>query len=258
MRRLSRVVRSQHDHLELPEVFPSFTAAGVSFRPSELHMIAGQPGAGKSALALTLALGWGEHGIYVSADTSEATVVARTLAMIQREPVADMDRLMLTDPDRAAEILGLVDWLRWSFPDSPSVYGLDLEIAAFEEVYGTPPGVIVVDNLMDMSSESDHSSWTAVLRDLKGIARSTGAAVIVLHHTSEMEQQEAPSRRSVQGKVSQIPALILTVGGTSEGLAVGVVKNRFGPQDPTATRPLRFRADFSRMSIWESPYTGIN
>ena len=47
-------------------------------------MIAGQPGAGKSLVALWMALGWvreGLRGIYFSADSAELGQARRTLAM---------------------------------------------------------------------------------------------------------------------------------------------------------------------------------
>jgi hypothetical protein len=57
----------------------------------------------------------------------------------------------------------------------------------------------------------------------------------VLHHVSEQSEYGSPSkppaRRAIHGKVSQLPALILTLGyDPSNGeLKVAAVKNRFGP-----------------------------
>ena len=67
------------------------------------------------------------------------------------------------------------------------------------------------------------------------MARKTEACVLVLHHVSEQSEYgsptEPPARRAVHGKVSQLPALICTLGfnpNTGE-LKVAAVKNRFGP-----------------------------
>jgi hypothetical protein len=57
---------------------------------------------------------------------------------------------------------------------------------------------------------------------------------MVLHHVSEQSEYgsttEPPHRRSIHGKVSQLPAMILTLGYEPIGqlLRVAAVKNRFG------------------------------
>jgi len=67
------------------------------------------------------------------------------------------------------------------------------------------------------------------------MARKTEACVLVLHHVSEQSEYGSPStppaRRAIHGKVSQLPALILTLGydATNGELKVAAVKNRFGP-----------------------------
>jgi hypothetical protein len=67
------------------------------------------------------------------------------------------------------------------------------------------------------------------------MARKTEACVMVLHHVSEQSEYGKttlpPARRAIHGKVSQLPALILTLGfdPLNNILKVAAVKNRFGP-----------------------------
>ena len=81
-------------------------------------MIAGQPGAGKSLLALWHAIHWAnEHGlkgIYFSADSAELGQASRALAMWVQNLPADEAEQMLEDEDewamaKMAEIVRRVD-----------------------------------------------------------------------------------------------------------------------------------------------------
>ena len=85
---------------------------------------------------------------------------------------------------------------------------------------------------------------------LLNIARDTGAAVIALHHVGgEHEGGGAPIPLSgLRGKVSKLPALILTLH-RADGMRVSVVKNRSGKSDPSGNYGVSLRADLARMWI---------
>jgi hypothetical protein len=89
------------------------------------------------------------------------------------------------------------------------------------------------------------------MRELKWWARDTGAAVLVLHHTSEQYQgNPCPPRAALHGKVAQVPSLIMTLASPSEGLlACSAVKNRYGPADPSGSTALWLDYDPARMQI---------
>jgi hypothetical protein len=97
--------------------------------------------------------------------------------------------------------------------------------------------LIIIDNLMNVAAETDNE-WAglrAIMMELHDMARKTEACVLILHHVSEQSEYgsptEPPSRRAIHGKVSQLPALILTLGynPTVGELKIAPVKNRFGP-----------------------------
>ena len=96
---------------------------------------------------------------------------------------------------------------------------------------------------MNVSAETDNewSGLRAIMMELHDMARKTEACVMVLHHVSEQSEYgsttKPPARRAIHGKVSQLPALILTLGYDPGQalLAVAAVKNRFGPHTADAS-----------------------
>jgi len=78
--------------------------------------------------------------------------------------------------------------------------------------------------------------------------------VFLLHHTSEGEGRPElpPSRKSIQGKISQLPEMILTVAldhETSE-YRVACVKNRFAKNSASGADYTTLHADASRMTLY--------
>jgi hypothetical protein len=127
--------------------------------------------------------------------------------------------------------------IQFVFDSSPSLDDIELEVKAYVELYGIPPELIVIDNLMNVVAESDNE-WAglrAIMVEFHDMARKTEACVMVLHHVSEQSEYGKttlpPARRAIHGKVSQLPALILTLGfdPLNNILKVAAVKNRFGP-----------------------------
>lgn len=209
-------------------------------RRSEVTMIAGQPGAGKSLLALWLTLGWataGLRGIYFSADSAELGQASRALAMSQANlTVREAERLLEMEDEWAIERMTPLNNLCWSFEDDLTYENIDDEVQAFIELWGTTPDFIVVDNLTDVEGQSE-DEWATQRRALKALvqlARQTDAAVIVLHHTSEddrVKEDPCPPRKAIQGKCSQKPALILTIADRGQKRPVACVKDRYGKSD---------------------------
>lgn len=238
----------------IPEVFKGLTRRQVTIRRGEVSMIAGAPGAGKSTLALKLAVGSGVPTLYFSADTHKATMTLRCIAMLSGYPQKVTEGYMVAKPEWAAQVLASADHISWCFDPAPSLQDVEEEILVYREVNGQDPQLIVIDNAVDVTFESgdEFSSLRALMREVKWWARETNAALLLLHHTSEAQfrtQSPCPPRHAIHGKVSQIPALILTVASTQSRMFVAPVKNRYGPADPSGNVHATLAYDPSTMFL---------
>jgi RecA-family ATPase len=123
----------------------------------------------------------------------------------------------------------------------------------YRELHGADPELVVVDNAVDITHEQgdEFGSLRSLMREVKWWARETGAAFLILHHTSEQYSgNPCPPRSSLHGKISQIPSLVLTLGADQPGLmAVAPVKNRYGPADATGSTALWMDYTPATMSI---------
>jgi hypothetical protein len=158
----------------------------------------------------------------------------RLASMISGKNQTDVEGLLNTDLGWTRAVLAKASHIVWSFESAPSLQDIDEEVQAFEELWGCPPQLIVVDNLMDVATDGgeEFSSMRAIMKELKYLARATNAGVLVLHHTSEaVPGSPCQPRSAIQGKVAQLPALICTLGVVGTSMGVAPVKNRYGKAD---------------------------
>jgi replicative DNA helicase len=258
VRSLARSIRRADKGGEpLPTIYRTFDAAGVLFRRGEVTMIAAPPGAGKSSLGVDVAFKAKVPTLYFSADSTELTMASRLAATITGRYLFDVEQEILRDPAWAGDLLKKADHIRWSFDSSPAFDDIGLEVEAFEEVWGEPPWLTVVDNVTDVQDDGgdEFSALRYTMKGLKYLARSSNSAVLALHHTSEaVESRPCPPRKAIHGKISQMPALILTIG-PSDGLYMPVccVKNRQGPADITGQNAMYLQFDPSVMRLGDVP-----
>lgn len=240
MRSLAKAMNASNAGGEaLPGVFPELSQLGATARRGELLMIVAQPAAGKSIISLWMAVTWTKRdhlrGMIFSADATAKAVAQRVARMVLRQAIDAADPV-------AQEAISSLKGLEWCFDSEISGDSLELNIEAFSEKWGLPPDFIVVDNLSDVVTRDGDEFGTlrAMMRDLNYMARATGAATIVLHHTSESEKEEpCPSRRSIHGKVSVKPTVILsTARSDREKKPIAVLKNRYGPEDRSGKSPV--------------------
>ena len=259
MKTLRRSVRKADVGGEpLPAPFQAFARAGIVLRRAEVTVIAGTPGAGKSSVALHIAARLKQPTLYFSADTNAHTMAMRLISMSGKMTQQAAENLMKSNPDTAEAILSENNHLFWSFESSPTLKDLDEEVSAFETIWGRSPTLIVVDNLMDVALDGaeEFAAMRQIMKELKYLARDTNAAVLVLHHTQEGSQgYPCQPRSALQGKVAQVPAMVLTVGqqmlptGLDMYLCIAPVKNRYGKADQTGNTYIQLSFDPESMYL---------
>ena len=267
MLRLSRAWQSTNvKATPLPDVWKSLnsTDVNVKFRRGQVCMVAAAPNAGKSMFALVYAIKANIPTLFFSADTDTATVMIRTAAHLSGHTQLTVETNLQKNPRHYQDFLAGMQNIQWVFDSSPSLDDIEMEIKAYIELYGIAPELIVIDNLMNVAAETDNE-WAglrAIMMELHDMARKTEACVLVLHHVSEQSEYGSPTmpppRRAIHGKVSQLPAVILTLGyDPSQGmLRVAAVKNRFGPHYADASRWATLFTNFGACQIGDSDAQG--
>jgi hypothetical protein len=221
-------------------------------------MIAGPPGSMKTILTLNMVEKIACPTLYFSSDSDDFTMASRVLAMKTGETTEQTEEWTRTNVIHAQKILRSFDFVRWSFHSAPTLDHMELEADAYAEVNGEYPHLVVIDIMMDVDFEgAGEQNYWALMAELKVLARKWMSAVLIVHHTSEAVKGEpCPPRSAIMGKANQLPALILTLNGNSIAvdsyLEVAVVKNRFGPQDPTGRTAFKMKAEpqCSRIMEW--------
>jgi RecA-family ATPase len=244
-------------------VWKNLVKQSIKFRRGQVCMVAAAPNAGKSMFALIYAIKAQVPTLFFSADTDTATVMIRAAAHLSGHSQLAVEQNIEKRADYYSEHLVNTSHIQWVFDSSPSLDDIEMEIKAYVELYGIAPELIVIDNLMNVAAETDNE-WAglrAIMMELHDMARKTEACVLVLHHVSEQSEYGSPMmpppRRAIHGKVSQLPALILTLGYDPTGLLrVAAVKNRFGQHFADASSWASLFVDFASCQIGDDDAQG--
>ena len=215
-------------------------------------MLAGPPGAGKSTLALNYVLRAEVDTLYISSDMPSNLVIKRLLAMKTEQPMDVIDEELKTDQGYAkySKVIRSIDHLYMDYPARPDAESVAKSIMATMEILGIPPPCVVIDNLMNLHSGHDNE-WAGMrelAQVLKFFAKELDIVVIALHHTqtgvSDLSRPVPYSH--IMGKISELPATILTLAGK---MLYSPVKNRHGKADASAKIVLPLDYDQERQII---------
>lgn len=239
--------------LQLPTPFyPTLDRKGIRFWRSQLMLVVGAGGAGKSVFISNLVAKWERPTLAFLLDQDQATAAARFAATKMDEPFLELKKVL--DDPQAKKALADLNHIQTDFK-AESLEELQLQLDAFIERYGVPPEIMVVDNLGNMTSgyDDEWSTLKALTLELDIMARKYEMLVIAAHHTRDEPSTEPLPRSAILGKISQYPRLIISVAYnqfTGE-YKLAAVKNSSGPQDQMASEPLVFDANLGNMQITE-------
>jgi RecA-family ATPase len=259
MRSLLQVVRGTSEAgRDLPEILPALTAATIKFRRGQLHVIAGQPGRGKTLMSLWYGIKSNCETLYFSADSDEGTIANRASAVLLNKTVDEIKSMRQTEAVTVIEdeLFELSKRLRLQPDPHPDIDAIFEEVESYVELFGRCPELVIIDNLMNVAATHDNE-WTGYrdnLRALHTLARETESSVVVLHHTSEdsSKPNKPGPMKSLMGKANQLPETILTVAMDGDEYHVAAVKNRDGEADPNAERPVTVYVDAPSMSLFNT------
>jgi hypothetical protein len=255
----------------LPTPFKTFGDNRVTFRHGATSMIAGAPGSFKSVLALNMAAYWANHGLtgmYFSADSDEMTVSRRISGILTGDPIERIEAAMIKG-DRAPYIksLSCMDDIQFEY-EQLDMDGITTRLQSHEAVYGAFPDVIWIDNLIDfVDAPDDWGGMLQMIKDLDALSREIKAHICILHHAKlrgggdnrkkpdPSEADRPPADWEIQGRVTQIPRLVLSVKESGMCLNVACIKNTNGPMQRDGSKYMEFQVKQS-MQVEESTYGG--
>lgn len=209
---------------------------GIEPMRGQLMVVVGAPGVGKSAFALNWALKIQEPSLILSLDTDLRTQAARAAAIHAGAPIETVRQ----SPARWALYLD-------RYVDRTRIYDLTLGtrelddlVAAEQEYWGSPPALVVVDNVSNLLKESTYEAYRQTFVDLHKIARRNDTCVVALHHAKRDAVDGPLTMHSMQFTGEQEAELVLGLwknkpnplvefGSLPRPLSVGILKNRNGP-----------------------------
>ena len=254
---LRRASHSGHSMPEVPALHELY-ALGVAFRPGQVVMVTGRPKAGKSNFVQWLVNQWPDHrALYNSWDTPRLTMAARQAAIT----TGDRQQAIIREIEEDGPGLAFYEDalagspVEYCFDRKPGLDHVAEELDAYVEKWDAWPDVIVCDNLLNIDgAEESHQEQKRILREFHELADRSGALVIVCHHATEgtKETSRPPAARDTDGKVNQIPDLVLSVANDVEASGVGrfnlaPVANRGGHTDANAEHYISLYTDFARL-----------
>lgn len=233
----------------VPTGFPSLDRVlGGGFRRRDLVVLGGDVGAGKSALALAVALRTAAlgHGVaFFSGEMDEDRLMERALAIEAKVTIDELRQAKVNEVRRAAigaAALRLRDLPLEVFPILGREFGESLAPA-----WETMPALVIVDSiqLLPPPAQRQHLSEdvAATIQALKALALERQVAVLAVSHLPEHTPERADPRPTLAdfgalGAVKQHADVVLAIyreemynpgGGVEGATELRIAKNRNGP-----------------------------
>ena len=256
--------RDDHKAVTLPPFLPVMDKRAMRLERGQLCMTVGPPNSLKSGLSLWYALHAKVPTFYFSADTDRRTTEYRAAANKTQYTFDEVKGMVGTSAediinDARKEITD--DGLIFCFDPALSLRDIDLEIQAYEEVFGEGHlALIIIDNLLNMNSgeAGDFSALIDSLAALHSLARKKDVAIMVLHHVNVRDGQRAfeypHGQNAIRGRVSQYPEMILSLASLPEEqqLRIACVKHRHATPSVSGEDWVTVYVDAARMTFYDS------
>lgn len=240
----------------LPHPYKCLETNRATFRRGATSLIAGTPGSFKTVVGLNLLEKWAGHGIrslYFAADSDEVTVVNRLSGIITGTNVETVERRMMEGKRQEFENALRNKLARRAEFEYEQMDFEDVvrHTKSYEAVYGAYPDVLFIDNLIDfVDSPTDYGGMLEFIRDMDGLSKETRSHVCILHHAKlrdnkadsedSKDPMQPPADWEVQGRITQLSRLVLTICAVGLNVNMSVVKNTNGPQTRDASRVFGF------------------
>jgi hypothetical protein len=229
-------------------------AMGCIVRAGQLVVVFGQPGSGKSTFITKYIVEMAVSCIYYSADMDAQDAISREGAMRTGWRVNEVsDAIANGGIDYIKDELS-VSKIQWVFDPGPTLNDIVEELDAYVELHDSYPRCIIIDNAMNVEGEMDdeQGGLKLVFKELHRLAHETGIAVFLLHHAREEGDSKLPPPLSaLQGKVSQLPEIVLGVAldPDTNTFKIAPVKVRSGKSDKSGNTFITVSADPSRANF---------
>lgn len=223
----------------LPSPFEGLDKLGAKFRRGQVSLIAAASNGGKSAVASHMAVfgrydnGDGIPTCYFSADTDRITLGSRVAAGVLSKPVTEVEKLLRSgDIEAWGQLAEATSHVWWDWSSVLTSKHIQEELDAYAYANGDWPQLIIVDNLINIIAEPGWQGIDEVMFWLQGVANTTNAHVLVLHHVTGgyVDGMTPIPKSGLLDKVDKRPRLVVTLYHSGNDLlGMCVVKNSSGP-----------------------------
>lgn len=255
---------------KLPDPYRSLGEEGIHFRRGSVSMIAGTPGSYKSVLALNMITTWAHKGVsslYLSADADEFTVVRRLSGITTGDGIDVVENnIIRKNAEKYEQALGRLEGVEFEY-EQFDMDNIAYRVKSYEQIYGAYPDVVVLDNLIDfVSSPMAFDEMLVLIKALDAFSKEIKCHVLILHHAklqggannanrapnaAPRANSQPPADWEIQGRLTQLPRLALTLAAGGFNLNMACVKNTNGPQYRDASHTIEFHVN-QNMRVLES------
>jgi len=213
-----------------------FDRTDVRLRQGQFSLVASAPGVGKSLLATNIAIRTKVPTLYFSADTDEATVRYRACSILSGYPLDQVEATYSEENWKAffTERLLRADHVDWCYQSDINMDFVWKRLQANAALYGSYPGLVVVDNLANTTTEpeNEYAELRGICRDLQTMARLTNTHVLACHHVKGAKESGLYQigMADLLGNIGKIPELVLGLNFANDNRYINmhVAKNRSG------------------------------